>query len=260
MITTTGTQALQRTVAGLQPGWATHIALGIGITAATAADSRLAHEILRVPVTFSSVDYTNNTVIFKATIPADVALSVYEMGLVNNALGPVSLLTNFSEDSTVWSAGSSSTSNVRVGTNTLLLAPAASATVSATGAFDIDLSRADEVLVSYFVGSNVSSIALQLRTDASNYYSYALPTTAGYNTVRIPKASLSTTGTPSAISAIYVSATATAGGTANVFFDSLSTSENTSRDPELVARRVLGAAFTKPSGVPYDVEYTVGVA
>lgn len=260
MITTVGKQNLIRIAAGLQGQFVSHIAVGIGNTAAVVGDTRLDYEVLRIPVSSATPDFVGNTVIYKGTIPAEVALDAYEVGLVSSSVAPNTLISDFTEEAGFWTVGSLSTLNSRVAGGTLLLAPAASALATSTAVISADWSLADDVVVSYFVGANVASAVVRFMTDASNHYSFSLPVTAGYKVTRIPKASFTATGTPAAINSIQVTATATGGGAAAMYYDSISFADTSDRAPELVARRVLVTNLNKPVGVARDIEYSLAVA
>jgi hypothetical protein len=256
MFTTQGGRAVIRSFA--DSPLVTHMAFGIGATAATVSDTRLECEILRIPISTITPDFVGGTIVYKATIPAEEAIDVFELGLVNNPLKTSTLISDFAEVST-WSAGTTSTSNSRYGAGTLFLNPALSATTTATGAFSFVWTDADEVIVSYFVGTNVASASIRLGTDTSNYYSFSLPVTAGYRISRIPRSSFTTTGAPGAINTVSVIATATAGGAGSVYFDTLSINDTADRDPDLQVRRVLASDVNKASGIARDMEYVVTV-
>ena len=260
MITTVGKANLIRVVAGLQPSLVTHIAVGIGATAAVVGDTRLECETLRLPVVSATPDYVNNAVIYKATIPAETAIDAYEVGLVSSPAPVNVLLSDFTEEPGFWTVGTASTSNSRVAGGTLLLAPTVSATSTSVAVIDTDWSASDEVVVSYFVGANVASAIIRFKTDASNYYSYSLPVTAGYRITRIPRASFVATGTPSSLTTIEVTTTASAGGTAALYYDSISIADAVDRAPELIARRVLATNVNKPVGTARDIEYALTVS
>jgi len=236
----------------------THMAVGIGNTAFSVADTRLECEVIRVPIVTITPDYVGGTVIYKATIPAEVAIDAYEIGLVNNATPTMSLLSDFTE-TTIWSAGTNVATNARVGGSTLFLNPALSTTTTAAASFSTAWPDTDEVVVSYFVGTNVASAIIRFKTDASNFYSYSLPVTAGYRITRIPRATFIATGTPSDISSVEVTATATAGGAGSVYYDSIIVNDLVDREPELQVRRVLAANITKTAGVARDIEYIATV-
>ena len=257
MFTTQGARNLLRTVA--DSGLATHMVLGIGTAAAAASDSRLDVEVLRLPLLTATPDFVNGVIVYRATVPAEQAIDIREVGLVSSPAQTQTLLSDFTEGASFWSGGTSHTSNVRVGATNLLFSTAANGTSTANAPISLTWADADEIVVAYFIGSNVSSATVRFLTDASNYYSYSLPTTGGYQIARIPRASFTATGTPGAINSVTVTASSTAGGSSNVHFDALFYNDTADREPELVVRRVLGANIVKTAGVARDIEYTVTV-
>jgi hypothetical protein len=84
VITTEGKNSILRYLAGIDQSWAA--AIGIGSlsnlpNSPSAADLSLGFEFGRGLVTVKTVDYTNQDVIMKATLPASLAGKVYELGL-----------------------------------------------------------------------------------------------------------------------------------------------------------------------------------
>jgi hypothetical protein len=85
MITNQGQQAVLNYFGGQTPHIADYIAVGTGTTAASANDSALATEAVRMPVTSISADLANNRIIFKAQVlPGRVTGDITEVGLYNN--------------------------------------------------------------------------------------------------------------------------------------------------------------------------------
>lgn len=256
MFTTQGSRSLLRTVA--DSGVVTHMSVGIGNTAATTADSRLDCEVLRLPIVTATPDFVNNVIVYKATIPAEEAVDAYEIGLVSSPVSPNTTLTDFTE-SNFWTNGAASTLNSRVEGSSWLSNPAVSTAQTVSGNVAFTWSDADEIVVAYFVGSNVSNATIRFQTDGSNYYSYSLPVTAGYRITRIARSAFTTTGAPGAINSVALITTATAGGAAALYWDAIISVDTADRDPDLVIRRVLGANINKAAGISRDLEYTVTV-
>lgn len=251
MITTSGKNEILRKITEVP----LYLAFGLGTAAASLSDTSLKHEIVRVPVDFALPSYATGTVVVKASLPAEYAMVVGEVGVFSSGVAGSNLISDFS-DTTVWTGGTLSSSNVTLGDQTLLAAPAASATVNLLGATPIDWTAADGILISYFVGSNVAGIALRLRTDGTNYYVFNLPTTAGRNVVRVPKASFTATGSPTVVNEINIAVNATSGGAAAVYFDSIAYSTPDIAEG-LIARQVV--SITKTAGLARDFELSLGV-
>src|SRR6187431_1840996 len=80
LITTAGKKALLDYAARYTKQLVGSLVVGIGSTAAAVGDKKLNFEVARSTVDTSTVDYPNNAVIFKAQIPQEVAVTVYEVG------------------------------------------------------------------------------------------------------------------------------------------------------------------------------------
>ena len=132
VITTLGKRSILRYLAGLDSSFAG--AIGVGCSASipnspSVDDIHLGFEFARAPVTVTSVDYSNQDVIFKATLPTGQAGKVYEMGLFtyldNKEAGAFSSkLLSSCGSSELWTATPSAlaydTTNYRVGPEALL--------------------------------------------------------------------------------------------------------------------------------------------
>jgi hypothetical protein len=271
LITNLGKVAILRYLAGYSGHFGKSIRLGVGSTAANAADVTLNFENVQAPVTLISPDYTNTWLVFKARLAENLAGSFYEVGLSNsyNEQVPMyasALILTFDNTVENWSGGTYNTTNARTGAANLRLAPATSSTTTVTLDTLIDLSgysSSDDFKLAYRNNnSNASSVFLRFYTDASNYFTYTINSPAvSYNIATFNKNNFVATGSPSwgNITQVGVSATAGAGGAAQVDFDGfrIDDKDTYNQVETLVSRTVLGTPVTKAVGVPLDVEYTL---
>lgn len=260
MITDVGSQNSLRAIAGQRVGVASHVVVGVGSTAAAAGDKKLEFETGRFPVESVSIDYNNELVIYKTTIPSTFVGNIREVGLVTQPRSANTIVTDFSFDTLAWSAGTASSTYTRVGVESLRSNPGVSATQNASATKSVSLAGVEEIIVAYHVVTAPSSLSVRLRTDGSNYYSAALSTTTGYHISRISVASgLTTTGAPSAIESIETVVTSTGGASADVHFDAIATVSGQDIT-ELTARHVLVSPKTKSSTRTLEIEYSLAVS
>lgn len=269
LLTTNGKTAIMKYMAGYSGHFGRSIRLGIGATAAAASDTALNFESMATQVYLISPDYANTLLVFKGRVDDTAAGIIYEAGLStmipDNSSNGSRMLLAFDSGIDAWSAGTWQT-GARIGGDALRLAPAvsASATATLTDMFlDLsDYSNSDQFKLAYTPSTNVASVFIRFYTDASNYYTYTINTpTSGFKIQTFAKSDAVATGTPSwaNITQVMVSATATSGGAATVDFEGLRVDDkDTYTDNDvLVSRAVLGSPVTKVSGVPLDVEYTL---
>ena len=273
LITTAGKIYIMKYLAGYVQSIAQGLAIGLGATAATVADTSLAFEWSRVPILMTSADYANTAIIFRGQIPADVCGSIYEMGLwslqdAQQVYGS-RLLFSFDSASEAWSAGTWQTSNDRIGVDSLRVQAAASGTLTSTiAAVALDLSgysSLDEFRLAYYVNSTfVSTAKVILYTDASNYFTYTITTPAvGYTITPFHKNDFTITGTPSwaNITLVDVQMTSTSGGVGSIDFDGLRIEDKDFNSEEyiFVSRAVPATPIVKLAGSPLDFEYSLSV-
>jgi hypothetical protein len=271
LITTNGKVAILRYLAGYSAHFGRSIRLGVGTTAANAADQTLNFENVQAPVTLISPDYTNTWLVFKARVPEDRAGTFYEVGLNTayndqvQAFGSAQILT-FDNSIEPWTAGTYNTTTARVSAGNLRIAPgAASTTVAATLDTYLDLSgysASDDMKLAYNVAANVASMYIRFYTDATNYFTYTITApTAGYKISTFNKGNFVATGAPSwsSITQVGISVTSNATGGTTVDFDGfrIDDKDTYNQVETLVSRTVLGTPVTKAAGVPLDIEYTL---
>ena len=273
MITDLGKRHIKRYLAGQVGVIGDRLAFGLSDAGELGTDARLGFEFATSPVELVSYDFINDRLIFKGTMDADFSGKVYEVGLWSQETEAgdytSKVLLTFNSLSEDWTNATWVTTNARVGADALRHAPAASGSVtSELNDVDFDLSEsasADQFVLAYYVGNaNTASVNIRFRTDASNYFQMTITSpTAGYKIATVNKGSLTVVGTPAwdNITSVAVTTTATAGGAAAVEFDALRIEdvENDNPDYVLVAREVLGAAYTKTEGSEPDVEFSLAV-
>jgi hypothetical protein len=275
VITTVGKLQIKRYLAHQVPDIAKVIAVGIGPVAENVSHTALQFEIGRADIKLISYDYTNNKIVFKASIPQEISGKIYEVALWSQ---PVSipageyhsrLLTTFDSASELWSAGSYQTANARIGVDALRFTPAASATVSAAlNNMFIDLSGnsgADQFSIAYYNGNaNVANFKIRFKVDNSNYYTVQVTSPAtGYQISTVAKSAATATGTPdwSNIKIIEVEVVAGAGGSASIDFDGVRIEDVDTIDPSyvMVSRELLVSPVTKVAGRVMDIEFSIPV-
>lgn len=275
MITSIGKTFIKRFMSNNSNTLVGAISVGVGNTAPTTVDDRMQFEFARVPVQVISYDYTNDNLIFKATLPENAGGQIYEVGIwtaeVNTTAGSQSstVLTSFDSETEEWTNGTYDTVGARIGSDALKHAPAASATVSSVmSGLNIDLSdysTADQLVIAFNnQNANAASVEYRLRTDASNYYKFTItnPPT-GYRITPAVIGSAVAVGSPAwaDINEIEVITVAKAAGSASVVYDGIRVEDIDSVSPEygLVARSVLSAPIKKEEGIVQDIEYALRV-
>lgn len=276
MITTTGKTFLKRYMAGQAGQMVGALSIGVGATAAALGDKRLDFEFARIPVDIIAYDFVADRLIFKGSLPEEVAGKIYEVGVWTSEVDPLAgnqasrLITTFDSNTETWTGGTFDTTTVRIGADSLKQTPAASATSSAVMSnltLDfVDNSAADLFVLAYNVDNAfTSAIRVRLRKDATNYFEFVVNTpTTGYKISTFTKGSAAVTGTPSwdEINEIEIRTTATAGGSASVEFDGLRIEDADTTNPEygLIARFIPASPITKDEGSVQDFEYSLAVS
>lgn len=282
MITTTGKVHIKRFLGGLSPVLAASIGFGIGNKAEAIGDTALQFEVARADIIFTSYDFVNDLLIFKASVPDTLTGTVYEVCLYDTPsdfgaadFGP-RLIASFDSASESWvdnTTGSTDTytvSNTRLGINSLSHVPNASAAkTSALRDRYLDLSGysgADKFSLAYNVGNgNTSGIRILFLTDAANYFSYSLGAqTAGYKVTNFTKGSAAVTGSPdwSTINQILVETTSGAGGASAVDYDGLRIEDvdGVALNQTMISRELLATPYVTESDMTQDIEFSMVVS
>lgn len=281
MLTSEGRNHIRRYLAGYVPALAQSIAMGVGNRAESISDAALQLEVASSEVNLTTYDFSTNKLVYKAPIPEDFSGTIYEVGLYSLTENPNTTESGSRNLSTFDSAAEDwintadqtdaifTTTSTRVGADSLLHDPAASASLTtALSGLEIDLSKnsaADSFTFAFNVGSaNTSSVRVRFLTDGSNFYDFNLGAqTAGYKMIERTKGSATVTGVPSweNIAEIQVTTTSGAGGSSSVSFDAIriEDKDTINLDYVLIARKVLAAPVTKIEGMSQDIEFSLDV-
>lgn len=269
MLTTEGKNVIKRYFGGQVSRIGGSIALGVGTTAATVADTQLAYEAIRLQVSSVNADLANNKIIFKGSLPPGVIGTIYEVGLYDsvNTASRTKLLSLVTPARGIWTNSTIVPDNARASLKTVKVDVTASSTKGAdiTG-MSQDLSAfavTDRVAVAFYSTSNIASVRVRLGTDASNYYEFLYNAPAvGYNIMRAAISTATVTGSPrwGLINYVSVRPTASAAGSGSIYFDSLSVEDNTTPiDNILVMRNVLTTPKTVDTALTTNIEMSLGI-
>lgn len=273
IITTAGKKAIIEFFAGYSKRLVGSITVGVGSTAAAASDRRMNFEATRGNVSNTGIDYATNSVIFRAQLLPNDSFIIYEMGAhtLTSDVGAYgsSLIIDFNEVTDPWSIGTWTATNSRMGSALQVTAPASTSTDSILSDIAMDLSGYSNndifILAARANNAFVASITIQIRTDASNFYSWTInaPASGVYAISSTTKSSMTATGAPSwaNITQAVVRVTSTAGGVGSVDFDGIRVEDVDANKEEsvLISRAVLGSPVTKVAGVPLEIEYSVTI-
>lgn len=248
MITTAGSAAVGRLLAD---GLAGYIAVGSGTAVPTVDDERLEFEVYRAPIRSRSYDPNTRTIVYTATVPDDVALTVNEVALVGSSYStlPGGFIANFDSGSEEWDGGNWVEENIRVGDEGLNIA---ASTASSTGATRVALSstgKSDSVQVAYFgAGGNVE---VRLTNTDTDYFSMTFPAGSGHGVFTIPIHALTVVGEPEIISVNGVTVIHTGAG--SVTMDAIKVTPMIA-DEDIVVRQRFTPGRKKIAGMPMDIE------
>lgn len=277
MITNEGKLHIKRYLAGMVPSIAQSIALGIGVRAEAAGDTSLQFEVDRSNVLITSYDFVNNKLIFKASVPSTFAGKVYEAAIYSlpaTTTNGSKLISTFDSETEIWVTNSGvptfTTTNARIGIDSLNHTPAASATSSSVLS-NLLLDLSEYSASDYFnfafnnANTNVNTLSVRFKNDNSNYYTISTSNpAAGYNFVTATKGSAVATGTPNwaTINSIEVITNSKAAGASNVDWEGLRIEDGDITDPAyvMVARELISVPFTKQNGSTQEVEFALDVS
>lgn len=283
VITKFGKRFLTNFIAGNIPTSKKDIAIGIDSTAATENDTRLGFEFYRLPVTLGSTDIqtsgatTTYAVVYKTTLPQDIAGEINEIGLYPSSRSSTNnydskFITDFNNYLDWTTSGGYNpnivTSNMKVGDTMLTMqsnstsAQEYKATVS-----PIDISGYsvnDTIRLAYYKNdANLSSIKIRMYSSANDYYETTITPASGTgykmsSNIPLSTALATATGSPDKtnINQIGIIITPTSGNTTSVGMDSLRINDEDTFDPifGLISRSVV-TALTKSAGRSIDIEY-----
>lgn len=279
VITKFGKRFLTNLIAGNQITNSKSMAFGIDSTAATDLDTRLGFEFYRTPVLFGSTDIqtanetTTYAVVYKATIPQDVAGVITEVGLYPEARASLNsfdsrFITDFDNQLDWTNAPELIELNSKVGPTLLnMQSNSGSAREYKSTITALDLSGYsvnDSVRLAYYkYDNNLASIKIRFYSSDTAYYEVTITPPSGtgnFITNNILMSSVFAGATSPApditnINKIGIVLTPTTGTTV-VGLDALRINDEDTFDPEfgLISRSVV-TALNKVAGRQVDVEY-----
>lgn len=279
VITDVGKRTILRRLSDQGGSIGNALAVGVGQNAATTTDTRLAYEVERVRVDLKSVDYTNNTIIFRGTLPQTSVYTIYEVGVwseYSNALAGDSVgrvLATFDSANEAWSNSTNSTATGRTSANSINVSVPSNSTVSTRNtsvSLNLSAYSANDsfVLAFYKPSSNVVGLKLVFgnSTTGGAFTSSEVSIAAmplGYNVIQIPKNTFTATGTVSWSDINSFGIDARAGASAgSIYFDGLRVEDDdtVNIDYSLVSRSVLTTPLVKTNIIPMDIEYGLELA
>jgi hypothetical protein len=258
------------------------IAIGIGSTAATQNDTRLEFEFYRLPVEFGSTDIqttggtTTYSVVYKTTLPVDVAGTISEVGLYPSTRTSTTnydskFLADFSSYLDWYDPDGEhpdivSSSNGKIGGNLITMTSSSTSPkeyITRLSGIDISgYSVNDSLKLAYFKNDeNLEKITIRLYSSDTDYYYYDIAdaTGTGYKiTDDILISSLTAFGSPdkTSINKIGIIIDPLSAET-SVGLDGLRINDEDTFDPGfgIVSRSVLSIPLIKIAGRQVDVEY-----
>lgn len=283
VITKFGKRFITNFIAGNIPTSKKDIAIGIDSTAATVNDTRLGFEFYRLPVTVNSTDIqttggtTTYSVIYKSTLPQDIAGEINEVGLYPSSRTSTNnydskFITDFNDYLDWTTSGGFNpdvlTSNVKIGDTILKMqsnstsAQEYQATISPLDISGYSIN--DTIKLSYYKNdTNLASIKIRMYSSNTSYYETTITPASGTGykistDIPLSTALASATGSPDKtnINKIGIIVTPTSGNTTWVGLDGLRINDEDTFDPifGLISRSVV-TALTKPAGRAIDIEY-----
>jgi hypothetical protein len=293
VITKFGRRFMTNVIAGSVDNFRRELAVGIGSTAATPNDTRLDFEWYRIPVLFGSTDIqtvddvTTYSVIYKTTLPQNVAGEIKEIGLYPLDRGSVNnfdsrFLSEFSDTIRWYDAdgyspastyNSSETTYSKIGDNVIDFGTVSGEVVEYFSNELLDLSGysvRDSLSVSYYkYDANISSLRIRLYSSDTAYYQVSITPTAGTGhkiSDEILFSQVLSNGVnspdPSKIFKIGIAAIPTSGNDTVIGMDGLRINDEDTFDPVygIISRSVLTDAVTKSAGRQLDVEYKLDLS
>lgn len=268
VITNNGKASILDAVAGKSAGFASSIVVGIGDTAATANDTALEYAISGNDVNAVIVDYVNEKIFFKATLPSNDSYEIHELGCFSinytgaqNAFGAGNIvLVNFDEN-VVWndSVGTSTrdATHSRVGTTSVQYSSFSSAKGYMELFTDLSILPSTATFDLAYYTNGASSVKLRFKADDANYYEGAYVSSNGYHINKLAISSFTATGTPSWANITQLEVEA-AGTSATIALDTLRytvSNQSEAINANLLSHVILDTPQRKLPGVSMDVEY-----
>lgn len=270
MITSNGKLQIKRFLARQAPEIANYISVGVGATAASVNDTKLAFEVARIPVLSISADPASDRIVFRGSLLPKSINTAYEIGIwASSTIESGKNLNIFGGSLPLsWTNGTLTNVNARAHANALKIDYVANGTTNSelTGLYE-DFSSyvdSDSLAVAYYATTNLSSVRIRMGSDASNYYEFVLPAPVSnnYNIARVPRSSATKTGSPDwgAITYVAVRPSATAAGAGSIYLDGIRMESNSlDASSVLIARMVLTTPTVMDVDINSDLEYSLKV-
>ncbi len=281
VITKYGKRFLTNFLAGRDSFSSKSMAFGIDSTAAQDTNTRLGFEFYRTPVLFGSTDIqtlndaTTYSIVYKATIPQDVAGYITEVGLYPEYKESLSsydskFIADFDNQLDWTNAPSITTTNARVGQYLLNMSSnGTSAKEYKTNVQAIDLSGYsvnDTLKLAYVKNdANLQNIIIKFYSSSVDYYSVTVTPASGTGykissdiTLNNLFSNASTLNVdPSNINQIGITITPVSGQSTSTGLDALRINDEDTFDPNfgLISRSILSTPLVKLAGRQVDVEY-----
>ena len=289
MITRFGKRYFTNMIAGNITSLGKDVAIGIGTSAASIDDTRLDFEWYRLPVSYGSTDIqtvngvTTYTVIYKTTLPQNIAGTISEIGLYPSSRISINesdskFISDFTDNLT-WTdevgqnpdfeINTATTTYSKIGDSVLKMVAGVNDPTEYTNSESVlnlsGYSTADSITISYYkYDANLSSIKLRLYTTNSDYYQYTITPLSGTGHKLQPDIPLSSVlispvGTPNlaSIAKIGFLITPTTGNATAVGMDGFRINDEDTFDPQfgIISRSVLSSPIIKLAGRQIDLEY-----
>lgn len=281
VITKYGKRFLTNFIAGTDSFSSKSMAFGVDSTAATENDTRLGFEFYRTPILFGSTDIqtlndiTNYSVVYKATIPQDVAGYITEVGLYPEFKESLSsfdskFILDF-ESQLEWTNTPLITlDEARIGQYLLKMSSnGTSAKEYKTNIQTLDLSgySVNDTLRLAFIkyDANLQNIIIKFYSSDLDFYSVTVTPASGTGyklsseiTLNNLFSNASTTNVdPTNINKIGITITPTSGQSTSVGLDGLRINDEDTFSPNfgLISRSILTTPLVKLAGRQVDVEY-----
>jgi hypothetical protein len=281
VITKYGKRFLTSFLAGRDSFASKSMAFGIDSTAALDTNTKLGFEFYRTPVLFGSTDIqtsndiTTYAVVYKATIPQDVAGYITEVGIYPEYKESLSsydskFIADFDNQLDWTNTPLITTTNARIGQYLLSMSSnGTSAKEYKTNIQAIDLSGYsvnDTLKLAYVKNdANLQNIIIRFYSSALDYYSVTITPEAGTGykissdiTLNNLFTNASTANVDSSnINQIGVIITPVSGQSTSTGLDALRINDEDTFDPNfgLISRSVLATPLVKLAGRQVDVEY-----
>jgi len=291
MITKFGKRFLTGYLAGSNIFSGRQMAFGVGTTSPTENDTRLDFEIYRAPITFGapSVELDGSTyryyIIFKTTIPQDVAAKINEIAIYP---GSSESFYNFDskfisdfENASLWtdSGGfnpdvTTNSSYIKMGTYSMEVEATASSTkeyFANLNSLDISgYSVNDSLCLAYYkADDNLDSIKIRFYSSSTAYYEATIVDSpaagSGYKIAEVSLSNMFTSpiNSPDSknISQISIIVEAKSAGATTVYLDGLRINDEDTFDPNfgMISRSLFTTELSKIAGKQVDVEYKMEI-